>query len=312
MYEVSIIIPSHRPNIISSTCKKILKLSNIDKCEVIIVTDYETCTFENEFPTFKWFNIEDFSIPAKRNYGINKSKAEIIGLMDDDCLPEENWLIEGLTYLQNNPNCIGVEGQTTIEPINKETSLLKRFKRLETPGYRTNNIFYRKSALYEVALFDERFKFQREDTDLAFSLLEKGFKIEFSEQIRVTHLFRKKEYWDLLKNYFNRRYDPLLHKKHKNKYREHIKTPITKAALFVLLLYIVTSLSFFSYPISSTIILAISSSCLLVGFFTSCKSKLGTNPKEILIEFASFLFAPFVLWGALIYGSLRFKHLLLF
>lgn len=230
MVEASIIIPSHRSEIIIKICQKVSELEGLENSEVIIITDYNTSEFNKQYPNFKWININDLSIPAKRNHGIKHSSSEIIALIDDDCLPNKNWLQEGITFLKNNSQYIGVEGETSIESNSENSALLKRFKRLESAAYRTNNIFYQKSALKEIGFFDERFKFQREDTDLAFSLLEKGFKISFSEKIKVTHLFRRKEKWDLIKNYYNRRYDPLLHKKHKKNYRHHIKTPITKSA----------------------------------------------------------------------------------
>jgi len=52
--------------------------------------------------------------------------------------------------------------------------------------YATCNIFYRKKALIEVGGFDHRF-FPWEDTDLAWSLLEKGYKIVFSKDMLVYH-----------------------------------------------------------------------------------------------------------------------------
>lgn len=312
MFEASIIIPSHRSEIIQKTCKKISELKSLEQSEVIIVTDYNTIEFEKEFPNFKWFNINNFSIPAKRNYGIKKANSEILAFMDDDCLPNKDWLQQGINFLKNNSTAVGVEGQTSIEFNNENSALLKRFKRLEKAGYRTNNIFYRKSALIEINLFDERFKFQREDTDLAFSLLEKGFKIEFSDQIKVTHLFRKKDRWDLLKNYYNRRYDPLLHKKHKCNYRNHIKTPITKGATATALLYIASIVIAFLFPTHSLLAFLIAFSLIFILFIASGTSLKSRNIFMAIPEFLSFLIAPLILWYALTYGSLRFKNLLLF
>lgn len=312
MAKISIIIPSHRENIIRSTCRKLLTLENINQCEVIIVTDYNTDKLQSEFSTLQWYNIDNKSIPAKRNFAIKKSSAPIVAMMDDDCLPEQNWITEGLNYLKNNPDIVGVEGQTSIESSNPKLAHFKRFKRLEKPGYRTNNIFYRKSALEEIDFFDERFEFQREDTDLAFSLLEKNLNIEFSENIKVTHLFREKEKWDLLKNYYNRRYDPLLHKKHSKNYRKYIKSPVTKSSLYVLAIYIFFIFTLFIYYAFSPLFTAITFSFLISGYFISHKNTSIKHPILTITEFISYLLSPFVLWGALLYGSLRFKHFLLF
>lgn len=312
MLEVSIIIPSHRPKLIHNTCKKILELNEIDKCEIIVVTDYETSMLENEFPKIHWFNINKLSISAKRNFGISKSNTSTLAFLDDDCLPEKDWLTTGLNYIKMNPDIIGVEGQTLIENSNKVTSKLQRFKRLEKPGFRTNNIFYNKSALEKINFFDERFEFQREDTDLAFSLLEKGYNIGYSNEQRVTHIFRKNGKWDLLKNYVNRRYDPLLHKKHPLNYRKQIKTPITKSALFSLLVYIIVAIISLIYPSLLETIVLLGASILTFSFLLFNRSTLKTNLLQLLIEFISFLIAPFVLWGALLYGSWKFGNLLLF
>lgn len=312
MFKASIIIPSHRENLIISTCENLLKVKEIEKCEIIVVTDYKVSKYEKTFPQIKWYNINQLSIPSKRNFGIQKSSSEILGFLDDDCLPENSWLLEALSFLEKNLDCVGVEGQTSIESSKSKSAHLSRFKRLEKAGYRTNNIFYRKSSLEEIGLFDERFKFQREDSDLAYSLLSKNYKIGFSTKIVVTHLFRQKEKWDLLKNYFNRRYDPLLHKKHPILYRRHIKTPITRSAFILLNLYIATILSSFISPTLLPISLLICFIFILVGFLLSGNSVKGSNLIIIATEFISYLIGPFVLWGALIYGSLRFKHILLF
>lgn len=312
MFNASIVIPSHRPHLITRTCESIQSLIGIDKCEVIIITDYDTQAFQEKYNTFTWININEKSIPAKRNRGIKECSSEIIGFLDDDCLPESTWLTEGLAYLTNNRDICGVEGLTTIENTELKSAHLKRFKRLEKKGYRTNNIFYRKEALEKVNFFDERFSFQREDTDLAFSLLDNNFKISFSDKIKVIHLFRKSEKWDLLKNLYNRRYDPLLHKKHKKRYRDHIKTPVTRSTIFVMSIYLLLLIAINTNYLNRIHVFSTLTLLLCLGYFKSFGIVSLKEPVKFLINLMSFLISPIVLWGALIFGCLKFRNLLLF
>jgi glycosyltransferase involved in cell wall biosynthesis len=223
---VSVIVASHREQFVEELVSSFDALdSESVPMEIIIVADYPIEHYRDTFPHIRWIHVPDISISAKRNRGIENAKGSICAFIDDDCRPSGKWLSRAVAFLDDHPDMAGVEGMTSIASTDTREGSYREFKRLEKRGYRTNNIFYRRDILLSVNMFDERFTVQREDVDLAYAILESGQCIGYSTELKVEHQFRKNEKWDLLKNCINRRFDPLLYKKHKRLYRQYIRTP---------------------------------------------------------------------------------------
>ena len=310
--KVSVIVSSHREKFIEELVTSFGgAMGEPVPIEVIIVADYKPDKYIKKFPAIQWIYVPDKSISAKRNKGIISAKSDICAFIDDDCIPDDAWIVKAVEFLDNHPDLIGVEGMTTIEKCDTKEGAYREYKRLENQGYRTNNIFYRRKALVDIEMFDERFTVQREDVDLAYSLVEAGFSIGYSRDIKVKHRLRKNEKWDLLKNCINRRFDPLLHAKHKKLYRHYIGTPYPRGIALIFLahlLFISGSMLFSKY-----IFAFISIDALVVLLFTIRRAGLPfiNNPIQWLRELVSFILSPFVVFGALLYGSIRFRHPLL-
>ena len=309
---VSVIVASHRQAFIDD-CARALLLAVKDTvlAEIIIVADYPVDTYRSQFPEIKWLYVPDNSIPVKRNRGIQRAQGEICAFIDDDCKPTGRWLSEAVRFLGAHRDVAGVEGLTMIEACEQRKGAYREFKRLEKRGYRTNNIFYRRAVLKEVTMFDERFAFQREDVDLAYTILEAGYEIGYSKEITVLHRFRKNEKWDLLKNCVNRRFDPLLYKKHRKMYRRYIGTPFTPGIGLILIMYLLSIVGVVFSPKLTGPILVINA--LVILFFTARRGGWPTLSGlfQWLREGVSFVVSPCVLIGALLYGSFRYRQLLL-
>lgn len=87
----------------------------------------------------------------------------------------------------------------------------------------TANSFYRREALEFVGGFDERFtRAWREDTDLLFSLLERGRKVAEVPDAIVVHPVRPAAWGASVTQQSKAEYNPLLYKKHPRLYREWI------------------------------------------------------------------------------------------
>jgi glycosyltransferase involved in cell wall biosynthesis len=237
--KISIIVASHRPGLLNGLLDA-LSVQTFDKAsfEVIIVTDYDSSDLQKRYDWVNWSFCADISISAKRNAGVVLSRGDIIAFTDDDCIPALTWLENGLSYLSDHQECSAVEGFTTIEKSDLFTGLHKEYRRLEKPGFRTNNIFYRRTVFQNAGGFDKRFTVQREDVDLAFTVIEKGGLIGYSKDIMVMHRFRHWEPWDLLKNCWNRRFDPLLKQKHPELYRKHIGSPVSPSIKLLFTAYV--------------------------------------------------------------------------
>jgi glycosyltransferase involved in cell wall biosynthesis len=310
MPKLSIVVASHRTKWINELSELLISQKCIDNSEfeIIIVTDYSNTTLAEKYPEVKWIFCPDLSISKKRNEGIRNAKGIYVAFTDDDCIPSLTWASDGVAYLDNNQSVSGVEGYTTIDSAG-EGLVLKEYRRLEKQGFRTNNIFYRKSALVEAGLFDTRFSVQREDIDLAFAILSIGKKIEYCKGIRLSHRYRDGEPWDLLKNCINRRFDPLLYKKHPVLYRQYIKSPfplsiLLSSVIFLPLLLLIIGIFSFRR--------AVLVSALVTLLFTLRRTGVKqVTVSSIVKEMVSVIAAPVVLKAALLYGSIKYKKVLI-
>ncbi|NLE00819.1 MAG: glycosyltransferase [Fibrobacter sp.] len=309
--KISVIVASHRSDFIANLLDS-LAAQSLDPAEfeVIVAADYKIETLQHRYPHIRWEFLDDHSISAKRNKGVFHSRADILAFIDDDCIADPNWLKNAYDYLSAHPECAAVEGFTSIETAVANTGLLKEYKRLEKPGFRTNNIFYRRELFVKVGGFDERFSVQREDADLAFSVIENGGKIDFCSDIRVKHRFRYWERWDLLKNCWNRRFDPLLYKKHPQLYRKYIRTPLTPSIIALSGTYLLLILaSFFSVTRIKSVILINTFIIPVLAFRRT--GWINFSLEYLFFNLISVSLAPLVVVLALLTGSIRFKKILI-
>lgn len=308
---ISVIIASHRSEMVKDLLSGLEnQLSSDVLFEVIVVSDYPAGALQQKYPNYTWLYIQDTSISKKRNCGAKIASGEILAFIDDDCIPATDWISQGATYLKNHPQTCAVEGKTEIvSDPSARSGVLKEYKRLEKKGYRTNNLFFRTLIFRNIGGFDERFTVQREDMDLAFTALAHGHRIDFFEAIRVIHQFRSWEKWDLLKNCWNRRFDPLLYKKHPAMYRKFIGSPLTPT---VTLMIVLTFILLFS--MRNKRIAAIAGALELAALSGAGIRRSGMHGFSFVRwrdETVQILIAPLVTEAALLYGSLHFRKLLI-
>jgi GT2 family glycosyltransferase len=306
---VSVVVASHRSAYVNDLADAFAGQAS-PGAEVIIVADYPVAEFQRRFSPLRWIFLEDAGIGAKRNAGSRMSSGDILAFIDDDCIPTPEWIGQGLLYLDNHKESAGCEGRTVLEN-GAAAAPVAEFKRLETAGFRTNNMFYRKNVFESAGGFDERFTFQREDADIAFSVLSQGHTIGYCPGAVVVHRVRDNEKWDLLKNCVNRRFDPLLYKKHPALYRKHIGSPIPPGIGCVMVFHALELLAlvvcFALWPAAAVI------DCGAALVLSVRRNRKGKNGLLwVARDFISFLAAPFVIVGALIYGSIKFRKWLIF
>ncbi|MFQ6080464.1 MAG: glycosyltransferase [Candidatus Bathyarchaeia archaeon] len=229
---VSIVVPFYNSQTTLEKCiSSLLKLNfQRERYEIILVND---CSTDNSVGIANKFaelypnhvKVVDLKkrtgVMAARNEGILRSKGEIIACTDADCIVHPKWL-RAMVSRFNEVEAGGVRGKTL--PIGRSKFTLFRLDApVSTYGFRTCNIAYRRDVLFNVGLFDERFSpptvYHRGDADLAFRVLDKGFKIIFEPEAKVFHPIKKgirKIYkWGL-----KHRFDALLYKKHPVRARE--------------------------------------------------------------------------------------------
>jgi glycosyltransferase involved in cell wall biosynthesis len=159
---------------------------------------------------------------AARNLGIKSSAADIIVFLDSDVKPLPGWF-EGLVKrLESDKDLAGVEGKTVCGNFADLNPFSHFLDNLEGGKYLTCNMAYRREWIERVGGFDERFKHPwREDSDLAFSILDNGGNIVFEKNAVIDHPVRPLKLWRLFWFYPVRRgYDWLLFRKHPKRYHQ--------------------------------------------------------------------------------------------
>ncbi len=154
------------------------------------------------------------SASYKRNAGARAAIAPWLAFIDDDCVADKNWLLQAQKRLQAT-DCQAIEGLTKIPSPEKMTYTYKGLQRLsKAGGYQTCNMFYKRDVFLQCGGFDLNFPFYLEDTDLAWTLLDRGHNIVFDETCVVEHPVPAADVNRLLFNAYRARLIPYLYKKH--------------------------------------------------------------------------------------------------
>ncbi len=140
----------------------------------------------------KYFNIIKNNLSAKRNYGIKKTNFENVVLIDDDCIPNKNFLknyISNFTKIGNKTILSGIvkyPSKYILKYNHIRYKNLKHFKNdqnilkeLSPDKIVAMNMAFKKTKiLSSLSFFDERFKgYGFEDHEFAFRYAKKGFKL---------------------------------------------------------------------------------------------------------------------------------------
>ncbi|NAS88923.1 hypothetical protein C4E24_04195 [ANME-1 cluster archaeon AG-394-G21] len=164
---------------------------------------------------------------AARNKGISLAESTIIAFTDDDCIPDNDWLKNGITHFENS-NIVGIEG---VIYSNEKGNVVQRTPQILKPSNfvhgRTANMFYRREILKKVGGFDERFVIttprgkigHRGDTDLAWRVQNYG-KIPFASDVKVFHPLRKTTLKNVIKDTKSHMLTSLLLKKHPDRAKD--------------------------------------------------------------------------------------------
>lgn len=206
------------------------------------------------------------NVSFKRNYGASITRSPWIAFIDDDCIADKNWLSNSLEYFSRK-GIGGIEGLTQTPENSPQTLTWKGLQRLsQFGGYQTCNIFYKKDIFFKAGGFDwQNFPWFLEDTDLAWSVIDLGFRIESAPDCIVLHPVGSPAPWRLTHEARGTGLKVKLYQKHPNVYMQKgmgILRPSQYLYLFLQLLFIVsailslTSLLFFSFIISMLILLA--------------------------------------------------------
>jgi GT2 family glycosyltransferase len=243
---------------------------------------------------------------AARNCGWRAAAAPIIAFTDDDTIPFVNWLVEGLRTMVSG--VAAAAGRVKVPISAWPTDYERNVKRLETAEFVTANCFVRRDMLERIGGFDERFtRAWREDSDLHFTLLERGGEVVSAPQALVLHPVREVRWGVSLREQRNMEFDALLYKKHPLLYRQRIRAypPVAYYGAVLALIALIAA------ALAGQLALAVMAAAIWVLLTLKfCSGRLaGTShrPRHVAEMVATSIVIPIaaVYWRLL--GALRFR-----
>lgn len=185
-----------------------LKLDYPSEFEVIVVadgcTDETSQMLKKEFGKtrkIKFIELNRSGVCKARNTGIEKARFPIVINMDHDCIPDKNWLKEmAKGFAEKKVGVVSAYGH-----------------------FGGTSTGFRKELLDRVGGYDRDYFYYREDTDLAFKIIELGyeFKRVKANYVHDHEMAKPKGIIEFSKHVLQRiayhQNDALLYKKHPNK-----------------------------------------------------------------------------------------------
>ncbi len=161
-----------------------------------------------QFPQVKPVRCEQANLSMSRNIGVAAARGEFIAFLDDDAVPEPDWL-ERLQAGYDAPDVGGVGGFIRDESglgYQSRVTLCDRFGDSEgfdsvddmpPPAWLGDrylsptgaNSSYRRRALLEIGGFDETFDYFLDETDVNIRLWDAGWRIRFAPDAEVHHKY---------------------------------------------------------------------------------------------------------------------------
>ena len=167
---MDVVIPTFRRPEALASCLKSLEKQTMPPASIEVIDDSET----------------DYGPGVSRNIGWKRGSGRYVAFIDDDCLAEQNW-IESLQRVFSENEIGGIEGGITTTDENGEKIDFNPPNRFRWNRFKTANLAVRRDVLEEIGGFDERYHMHREDTDLAWRVIDAGFKMAWVPQCRVHH-----------------------------------------------------------------------------------------------------------------------------
>ena len=120
-----------------------------------------------------------------RNKGWRRGVAEIVAFTDDDCVPSKTWIEDILREMEDG--AVAIEGGVTTLDDNGNILRMDPKAQDKWNRFKTANMAYRRDVLESVDGFDERYYIHREDTDLAWRVINSGHSIKWCPECIVHH-----------------------------------------------------------------------------------------------------------------------------
>jgi histidinol-phosphate phosphatase family protein len=197
--------------------------------EVVVVDDRADPTPEIEISTglpVRVLTCGGRGPAAARNLGWRSTKARWICFLDDDVVPQSNWLEAAASDIADavRMGAVGSQGVIDVPTVagRRATDDERRTQRLGGAQWITADMAFERTALVAVGGFDERFpRAYREDSDLALRITRRGSVITEGSR-RCTHPVAASTWLSSVRAQVGNRDNALMRRKHGPSWRAKI------------------------------------------------------------------------------------------
>ncbi len=315
---VSVVVPTYRRPDLLKRCMKALLRQTLacDAYEIIVCDDGPTMAARQlvesllatcgERPRILYMPVTSTQGPAgARNAGWRAAHASIIAFTDDDTIPDAAWLQSGVQAMAMPVDA--AVGRIVMPLPENPSDYEKDAARLQEAEFATANCFVRRSALESVGGFDERYTSAwREDSDLHFSLLKKGYAVVAAPQAVVVHPLRPARFAAGLAMQRKVMFDVLLYRKYPDLYRQRIRSGPPWFYLSVSVSLLATVMAFLAGWYMLALVSAAAWAGLSLLFFLRRLMHSSFTARNIFELFVTSMFIPplSIFWRAA--GAVRF------
>lgn len=209
MPRVSVFIPSfNRPEHLRECVQAILE-SEYPDFELLILdqsasTESADLMMDLDDERIRYFHLDRPGKSRALNFGIGKSRSDILCFTDDDCLPSSAWISAIVREFDGDPDLGMLLGQTLprfIGPANRpafayyESPVRRVYEKRRNPydvGGAGGNMAFRRQTILAVGPFDvdfgpgARFK-ALEDNEYFYRVFSQGFRAIYCPEMLVHH-----------------------------------------------------------------------------------------------------------------------------
>jgi cellulose synthase/poly-beta-1,6-N-acetylglucosamine synthase-like glycosyltransferase len=218
---------------------------------------------------------------AARNVGWRAAKTDWVAFLDDDVVPDPDWLSRLASDLDSAPGDVGgVQGNVRVPlPSDRRPTDWERVTAALADGrWITADMAYRRSVLTACGGFDERLpRAFREDAELAFRVRRQGWSLRRGTR-RVTHPVRPESPWVSVRTQRGNADDALLRRLYGPHWRTLLEIPPGRRRRHA----VITAAAFIGLAAHrKRAVAALAGAVWLAGTAEFARARIGPGPRDM-------------------------------